>query len=499
MSSINDLEINIVESEETLSHQASGFPRSNFKWEPPLGVLVSKTYTHILNDPVMGKLNEEYEALSNEEKRVYDLALDKKIRQNFRKKSLQAMKSDVELAVLLKKDIKCFEFQGYLEQITKQLELEGLWREESAEVLESDAFLISDTKDEDLDDNFDPKTLDVIYKPKNLSASKKNPLNELKEQGLEWQDRFSVSQADLPELTTPSLHNLIRRSPWGLNEAIARHMIEGSFFSKKPELEDLYPCAYFISKSIFTRTMFIQAKYEAFASTPLQKKFRTYSYHRYLKDQKRLEKLTSEILKNYFIQNPFVRENVKKFIVSNNIENKDEKTLLKTIWQRFFEVTKKLTKKQEEALHLIYMEDPPLTYDEAAIREGISKDSFQDRIRGAVKKIKAALPELEGLIEPKTYYKNKEKNLLYNGLFYKDAAVIIHPLFRVDPLTHIKILIPLRTEKPSQSKNAPTRTAVRAWAINATPIPDIGFTDFFLGLIPEAYLHRKTGRSRFRG
>lgn len=473
-------------------------PLQKNNWQPPSGVRVSKTYTDILNNPVYEKSVNEYESLSDEEKRIFDQSLDKKIRQNFRKKSFANVKLDLDLAVLTKKSIKCFEFQSYLEQITKQLETEGLWREESAEVLESDLFTIADTKDEDLDENFKPKALDVIYKPKNMNT-KKDSLSELKEEGLEWAVDFNLIPTDLPEFTTPTIHNLIRRAPWSLHESIARQMIEGSFFSNNSNLEELFPCAYFVSKSIFTRTLFIQVKYEAFTGTPLQKKFRTYSYHRYLKDQKSLEKITNEVLKTYFHKNPFVKENIKNLIQEKHQGEVDTNERLKTIWSKFLQASKELTKKQKEALNFIYVEDPKLTYEEAALEEGISKDSFQDRIKGAIKKIKTALPELDNLMEPKTYYKNKSQNLLYNGLFCKNESQRIHSLFKIDLVTKNKVEIPIREGKPKEVKMALNKSTVKAWVIKSTPIPDIIFTDFYLGLIPEAHFHRRSGRSKFRG
>lgn len=461
------------------------------------GTLTSKTYDHILNDPVMDKLIEDYEALSTEEKRIYDLILDKKIRNNFRKKSAKDININLSFA-LKTNNIKSFEFQSYLEQVTKQLELEGLWREENAEALESDVFAIDDVRDEDLDKNFDPKELHVIYNPKNMST-KVDSLQELKEQGLEWQDEIFINTNDLPELTTPTIHNLLRRAPWDIYETMARKLTEGSFFSNHPELEELLPCAYFVSKSIFARELFIEVKYETFKGTPLQKIFRTYTYRKFLKDQVRLQKLTDELLKKYFHQNPFVRGNVKKLLNEETDIKTTVESRLNTIWSRFFKVFKSLTKKQKNALAAIYTDEPKMTYEEAAAQEGISKDSFQDRIRGAIKKIKQVLPELGNLSAPKTYFKSKERNLLYNGLFCKGSAKKIHPVFKLDIETNERVEVSVQKNQPLKNRITPNKTAIRAWAIDSTPVPDVIFTDFYLGLIPEGHIRRKGGRSKFRG
>ncbi len=456
------------------------------------GLRTSKTYSHILNDPIMNRMVEEYEALSPEEKRIHNLIIDKKIRNNYRKKTSRLKPISLQLASS-SKNIKSFEFQAYLEDVTKELERQGLWKEELFEDLESDVCTINDTRDDDVNENFEPKELHLIYNSKNIRILK-DPLAELTEEGLEWQDRLSISMSEVPEFTTPTVHNLIRRSPWELYEVIARKLVEGTFLAKHPEFEHLFPCAYFVSKSIFERYLFIQVKYEAFTGTPLQKLFRTYSFKRYQKDRKTLKKLTDKLLEKYFNNNLALKKNINSQTLGRESEKK-----LKSIWQRFLKAHKALTRKQKEALELIYMQDSPLTYAEAAKSLGISKDSFQDRIRGAVKKLKDAVPELLELLttEPSS---EKTSNAVYsNGFFDKAAAKRILPVYKINPLKGESTDLPIRDGAPMLRAEATNKTIVRAWAINLTPVPDILFTDYFLGLIPEAQIYRNSGQSKFKG
>ncbi len=463
------------------------------------GLRVTKSYSHILNDPVMNKIMAEYEALSSEEKRIFDLKIDKTIRQNFRRKSSKVRDIDLTMAVR-ENNPKHYECQAYLEQVTKQLEKEGLWREVPQESLESDLFPIDDIRDEDLNKKLEPRSLDAIYNPKKMSTQK-DSVAELQEVGLEWTDTtMGIEISDLPQVTMPTVHGLMRRAPWSLEGKIARLIVEGSFLSDHPNVLELFECAYFVSKSIFARELFIQVKYEAFARTPLQRRFRTYSYRQYKIDQKVLKKISLEALKKYFQRNHAVREAVDRFTIENGLSPAKSASLLQSIWSRFFKAMRTLTPKQKSALDLIYTDDPRLTYAEAAEAEGISKDSFQDRVRGAAKKIKDALPELESIASSTlSTAAAMATQYLYNGLYCKKSANEIRPIYKVHPLTNERIQIPIRNGKPCLDSNSPNRVAVRAWAINCTPVPDLLDTEFYLGLIPEGVMRRKSGKSSVRG
>lgn len=79
---------------------------------------------------------------------------------------------------------------------------------------------------------------------------------------------------------------------------------------------------------------------------------------------------------------------------------------------------------------------------------------------------------------------------MYNGFFRKSHSEKIHTLFRVDPKTYRKSVMPIRKGSP-KLKEKVNPTLIRAWAIVSTPIPDFAETDYFLGLYPEGYINRK--------
>lgn len=455
------------------------------------GLLVSKVPS-ILNDPVLEKAVQEYEALSPEAKRIFDLTVDRLIRKRHRKQSLQDKPVDLFFAIR-SKNPNHYDFQAYLAGITKTLEREGLWKEELSETLESDLFSPTAEKDIDLDYKLSPKLLTSIYTKKNKGFFAQENLNQ-SELGLEWQENDSIEYSDWPSRAEVLSHNLMRRSPWNIEEKIARLMIESHFFDLNPDLEKLFPCAFFFSKSIFERVLFIKIKYEAFTGTPFQKKFRTYSFKRYKEDQKELQRVIGEILKKWFFKNSSITSAVREFANKNNLDDKKLNTILRSIWSKFLDINKKLTPKQEKAMEAVYLEVPSLTFSEAALREGISRDSFQDRINGATKKFKDALPELLLLKKNEEIKISHALELLYNGFYRKNLAARIHRLFRINPETNERLEIIPRQGLPKPNKNFVNPTLIHAWSIVSTPIPDITETDYFTGLYPEGLIHRKKGR-----
>lgn len=451
------------------------------------GLLVSKV-PKCLNDPELEKAVDDYNALSTEEKRIFDLKVDKFIRNFYKNKGESGQPVNLYFA-LQSRNPNHYDFQAYLAQITKKLEEEGLWLEESREMLESEVFLPIEEKDIELDRNLNPKSLTQIYTKKNGGTPLKQ-LSEIKDHGLEWKESEEFEVLDWPKVTAPISHNLFRRNPWSIEEKIARLMIEGHFFSEHSEIEKLFPCAYFFSKSIFDRRLFIIAKYKAFENTPYQKRFRTYSFHRYKKDQILLKSIIAEILKTWFMKNNSVMESVNDYAAIQNLTNFETTRVVKSIWKRFSEAYESLTEKQLEALEAVYLDMPPMTYSDAAEMLKISRDSFQDRIKGAVKKFKQAMPELQFIKASDEVKTPKTKEIMYNGLFRKSNAEKVHTLFRVDPRTNIKVNLPIRKGPPKQKEKV-NPTLIRAWAIVATPIPDFIETDYFLGLYPERYINRK--------
>lgn len=450
--------------------------------------LKTSTVPSFLNDPILQKAVDEYETLTSEEKRIFNLALDKKIRKSQRNKKGTARPVNLTIA-LHSNDPNHYDFQAYLESVTKTLEQEGLWKEELSETLESDLFPQSAEKEVDLDHNFGPKLLTSIYTKKNQGVvhTEVDP----NEQGLDWKESSEAIQFDSPKLAENVSHNLFRRSPWYLKEKIARLMVEGSFFDQNPDLEKLFPCAYFYSKSIFDRSLFIKVKYEAFADTSMQKNFRTYSFHRYKEDQKILADIIDEILKSWFLKNSSVKSALKEYGKTVGLTEKQMARALKNIWPTFLETKKKLTVKQLLALEAVYMQIPPMTFAEAANAENISRDSFQDRINGAIKKFKEALPELAFLDTTSEKKISTACDLLYNGFYRKSVAKEVARLICIDPATNERIEVEPRGGVPLPTKQFANAIMVRAWAIASTPVPDIMETEYFLGLFPEGLMNRK--------
>lgn len=185
---------------------------------------------------------------------------------------------------------------------------------------------------------------------------------------------------------------------------------------------------------------------------------------------------------------------MRDFANKNNLDDKKINSILRNIWSKFIDTKKKLTPKQEKALEAVYLEVPALTFSEAALREGISRNSFQDRINGATKKFKEALLELLFLKKSDEIKVSHERELLYNGFYRKSLALQVYKLFRVDPETNERFEIPLRAGSPKPIKQFVNPTLIHAWSIVSTPVPDIMETDYFTGLYPEGLIHRKKGR-----
>ncbi|GEM_PF-6750572 len=190
------------------------------------------------------------------------------------------------------------------------------------------------------------------------------------------------------------------------------------------------------------------------------------------------------------MKNNSVMESVSDYAAIKNLTNLETTRVIKSIWKRFSEAYESLTEKQLEALEAVYLNMPPMTYSDAAEMLRISRDSFQDRIKGAVKKIKQAMPELQFIKASDEVKTPKTKEIMYNGLFRKSHSEKVHTLFRLDPRTNHKLELPIR-KGPPKLKSQVNPTLIRAWAIVATPIPDFTETDYFLGLYPEGYINRR--------
>jgi hypothetical protein len=128
--------------------------------------------------------------------------------------------------------------------------------------------------------------------------------------------------------------------------------------------------------------------------------------------------------------------------------------------RRLLKVIEAMTRPQREALYAFHLNNTEeLTRDEAAANLGISVDSLQDRVDGAMKRIEAEFKELMPSKKNRPKYWAglfKLSDTRSHGVFKRSEAVKVRPVFRIDPVTGIKTTIPIRTTR-----------------IHGTPIPGI--------------------------
>jgi hypothetical protein len=111
-----------------------------------------------------------------------------------------------------------------------------------------------------------------------------------------------------------------------------------------------------------------------------------------------------------------------------------------------------LTHKQKSAfdfLHPASGERP--TYEETAKRLRISVDSLKDRIRQIRKKLEALFPEFKHLSPRKEAIPglHRPPDRREDGFYYRSSAKHVAPLFRIDPRSGARTLIP-PPEKPKE-------------------------------------------------
>lgn len=95
----------------------------------------------------------------------------------------------------------------------------------------------------------------------------------------------------------------------------------------------------------------------------------------------------------------------------------------------FEKFNKALTTKQRKALQLVYMNEEPKSYSEAAKQLGISVDTLRNRIEGAVDKLRAAFPEYAALKKSRSP-SNFKTDLAFDGLYRKSSARLVRPIKR---------------------------------------------------------------------
>lgn len=277
----------------------------------------------------------------------------------------------------------------------------------------------------------------------------------------------------LPLRAVSPLHRLMRSPPGDLKESIARDLFDAFYFLDHPP-KDLLPALCFFEVGIESRALFDFVRREAYEGGRFHLAGKEFTFQEFQKDKLRLFHLIKRKRKSYFSLNrPLLHA------------TKAERAKLATLWDRFDAALKKLTQKQRNAVVEVLIKKRPQTM--VAHRLRISLDSLRDRLEGAEVKIRTALPELALLAPSKSHAKNRKRKYLHSGLFEKQAAEMIAPLFRIDPGTGKRTEIPFPKRKKRQNVD---QAKIRAWAYETTPVPDFSFTDYFTGLISRGALDR---------
>jgi hypothetical protein len=375
--------------------------------------------------------------------------------------------------------------------LDSELKRNHLLSDEAQEVAFSEIFPLSQSKI-DSKTNFDERAQDI----ETMVASITNEGNELGE-------LVPGPLPNLPVLSTPQIHNLMRRNPANIYEKIARLMVETHYFDNQSSKLNLLPCAYLFSKAVESLEIFCFIKLSLSRRGLKQYLKSPFPFSTYKAEQPTLKLLIDEALKNFFCT-PWVLNATKRYLKEKGPYSEESlKQSLDSFWERFTATWDSLTTKQKNACELVYLNEEPLTYKQAAEQLQISVDSLQDRLTGAVTKFKDTFPELLSLDETLTYRKIHKENNLQRALFDQNKANEIPKLFRVDLATGEKTEIPPREGPLSQSKHLEDPywfiDEIKAFVIAEVPVPDILDAEYFGDLYPERYHARMSGEATFKG
>jgi predicted DNA-binding protein YlxM (UPF0122 family) len=420
-----------------------------------------------------------------------------------------------------------------LTKVTQDLEREGLWKEAWEEIAFSRAFPLTQVNpdqstyyesegvlepDPDIDEESsdDPE---VTYDPDGDLYGLEEMTGELDfDAPSEDPDEFVDSPQDgfseevhegvevaeevhlmVPKLAQPPIHNIMRRRPWSLLEGVARRMVETNFFKPSSPYYNLLPAACFFSKGIVDKDLFKLIWDDVYKDGRFHVKGKQFSFDEYQNDLRYLKPLLKDYLKTVYVRSRWLRTVIRTYLKSRCQCTEDgTNELLDSYWSRFESTWASLTTKQENALELIYIDFFPKTYQEAADQLQISRESFQDRIRGAVRKFYNVFPELKFLRDNTNPIDFSSSNLISNGLFRKDSSFNIYPLYRLSGSDKRDLITP-RKGRVLQRKKSPDLASVKAFAYLGAPVPDLKDTDFFLGLFPKMFFARLKGQSYFEG
>lgn len=322
----------------------------------------------------------------------------------------------------------------------------GQYREELEEVVFCDAF---------------PNSLgDAMY-----SGKQKKILNRgtflgtddltAEDQAVADQSSASFGFTGMPRLSLCALYDQMRHPPLTIRHQVARRMLETGYFEDK-EVRELYPICL-----LFSRQVIWPHHFDVAMRGDLRKRYPDLEFAEYKKKIPDLQKLIAPEIEDYFISH----RDILKTLQKNGSD-------IFSFWDRFTAVWELLTPKQKNVLKRLYIKEDSETYEVAAKKLRISKDSLQDRVRGAIQKYKKEMPEFKDFKIPrKLGVEKKEKK--------------IPPLYSYDLKTGRRYEISNQT-RPQQKRLRDYEIAqTKAKIYEVCPIPFIVDTEYFDGTYPS--------------
>jgi hypothetical protein len=368
-------------------------------------------------------------------------------------------------------------WEGISAKLNEELKKEGLWHRDgdgtvipqengipSLKKRKSFSAEASENADESI---YDPENLDEIYREERIADE--DQLEDEEALPIDGEPAGGDSlHPYLPRLSVSSSHLLMRRYPLDLRESLARDLFDSYSLLADP---DLLPALCFFEVGINDPETFQHVWEEAYKDGPFHKGGKEFSFREFQKDKLRLFHRLKREKERYFFRNPHLRE----------------KKQVATLWKRFEEALRSLTRKQWNVIKQVRVKKRSQTAVARDMR--ISLDSLRNRLEAAELKFRRALPELAGLFPSTTFRDNAKANYIYDGLFDKREKVA--PLYRIDSKTRSKTQIPLRKGNIRQ-KAGVNAALIKAWAHETTPVPDFSFTEFFTQLYPKGMIDRQS-------
>lgn len=343
--------------------------------------------------------------------------------------------------------------------VTDQLIAEGLWRDEDKDLTMTEAFPLSQAKNETRIrlTGFDDIQESSFWQDSELTVE---------ELGASDQEA-ATAPLQLPSYATPILNNLMRASPKNLYHQVARRMVETHYFQDHPKQGTLYRACYFAAKGVEDESHF-----SALLDAGLGDAFPHYTFEQFRIERITLRKHIRGLIENYFAQTPALQRRLKMHKANPNV------------WERFFKVWNELTPKQREALECVYMDQDRLSKAAAAKKFGISVNSLISRLRVAVHRFRAEFPEFEGISPRRLPRKSLHRSIALNGLWRYQSAAWKSTLYGVDPVTGLKREIEWHKIPKSKNLNWKAVAHIKAKIIETCPVPHFHDTEYFDGMKP---------------